>query len=125
MIIHAYNPHVRLVPPEPLFVEQPKLTQVEEPTLLWNQYTSLGLHMSGLRLNQGLVRKLREDTDFACDISLKNCTAKLNSLSKAFNNHAADQTGNDESAKAPNRTTQKLTTASKTRVGSVHPALNM
>jgi hypothetical protein len=36
VIIYAYH-HVRLLPPEPLVVKQPKCTQVEEPTLLCNQ----------------------------------------------------------------------------------------
>src|SRR5262249_27237898 len=38
VIIYAYNQHVRLLPPEPVVVKQPKFTRVEEPTLLCNQY---------------------------------------------------------------------------------------
>jgi hypothetical protein len=36
VIIYAYQ-HVRLLPPEPVVVKQPKFTRVEEPTLLCNQ----------------------------------------------------------------------------------------
>src|SRR6202040_2011857 len=33
VVIYAYNHHVRLLSPEPMVVEQPKFTRVEEPTL--------------------------------------------------------------------------------------------
>src|ERR1700751_1497789 len=41
VVIYAYNHHVRLLSPEPMVVEQPKFTRVEEPTLLCNQVESL------------------------------------------------------------------------------------
>jgi hypothetical protein len=39
--------HVRLLPPEPLVVEQPQSTRVEEPTLLCNQVKSAQIPLSG------------------------------------------------------------------------------
>ncbi|HKW33775.1 MAG TPA: tyrosine-type recombinase/integrase, partial [Candidatus Acidoferrum sp.] len=36
VIIYAYNHHVRLLPPEPLVVNQPKSTRVKESALLCN-----------------------------------------------------------------------------------------
>src|ERR1700746_516025 len=36
VVIYAYQHHVRLLSPEPVVIEQPKSTRVEEPTLLWN-----------------------------------------------------------------------------------------
>jgi hypothetical protein len=40
VVIYAYNHHVRLLSPEPMVVEQPQSTRVEEPTLLCNQVQS-------------------------------------------------------------------------------------
>jgi hypothetical protein len=36
VVIYAYNHHVRLLSPEPLVVDKPQSTRVEEPTLLCN-----------------------------------------------------------------------------------------
>jgi hypothetical protein len=43
VVIYAYNHHVRLLSPEPMVVEQPQFTRVEEPTLLCNHLTVLEL----------------------------------------------------------------------------------
>jgi hypothetical protein len=40
VVIYAYNHHVRLLSPEPMVVDKPKSTRVEEPTLLCNQVGS-------------------------------------------------------------------------------------
>ena len=42
VVIYAYNHHVRLLSPEPMVVNKPQSTRVEEPTLLCNQVPSLG-----------------------------------------------------------------------------------
>jgi hypothetical protein len=51
VIIHAYNEHVRLLPPEPAVVDKPQSTRVKEPTLLCNQVgTGTTLYQPGPRL---------------------------------------------------------------------------
>jgi hypothetical protein len=37
VVIYAYQHHVRLLSPEPMVVDKPQSTRVEEPTLLCNQ----------------------------------------------------------------------------------------
>jgi hypothetical protein len=47
VIIYAYQ-HVRLLPPKPLVIKQPKFTRVKEPTLLCNQvlFSSIWLQLT-------------------------------------------------------------------------------
>jgi hypothetical protein len=46
VIIYAYH-HVRLLPPEPLVVEQPKSTRVEGADIVMQSSPVLGLHIMG------------------------------------------------------------------------------
>jgi hypothetical protein len=46
VIIYAYH-HVRLLPPEPLVVKQPKSTRVEGADTVMQSSPVLGLHFSG------------------------------------------------------------------------------
>lgn len=39
VIIYAYNQHVRLLPPEPLIVGQPKSTRIKEPAVLIRHFS--------------------------------------------------------------------------------------
>src|SRR5437016_13523084 len=47
VIIYSYNDHVRLLPPEPLVVNQPQSTRVEGADIVMKSSPVLGLNISG------------------------------------------------------------------------------
>ena len=63
VIIHAYNDLVRLLPPEPLVVEQPKSTRVEGADIAMRLSTGLVLNMSGNPVNRDLPNRYIPHTD--------------------------------------------------------------
>jgi hypothetical protein len=54
VIIHAYNDHVRLLPPEPLVVRQPQSTRVEGADILMKSCPVCAL-IGTCQLNVGLA----------------------------------------------------------------------
>jgi hypothetical protein len=51
VMIYAYNQHVRLLPPEPLVVEQPKSTRVEGADIVMKSFEVM-LHFAGKRVTR-------------------------------------------------------------------------
>src|ERR1700739_1097106 len=52
VIIHAYNDHVRLLPPRALVVMQPQSTRVEGADIVMKSSPVLGFHISGIGVNR-------------------------------------------------------------------------
>jgi hypothetical protein len=74
VVIYAYNHHVRLLSPEPLVVDKPQSTRVEEPTLLCNHVVfvfawNLLFRFPRLNVYQALG-KLSPDARLSCLNSL-------------------------------------------------------